>query len=65
MEDSRGAYRVLMRIHEGKRPFGRPTRRWTCDIKEHGVIAWTGCCECANGTSGFVKRVFLDEMRDC
>ena len=26
-----------------------------CIFKEHGVIAWTGCCECANGTSRFRK----------
>ena len=26
-------YRVLVRKHEGKRPFGRPRRRWENNIK--------------------------------
>jgi hypothetical protein len=26
--DRRGAYRVLVGKHEGKRPLGRPRRRW-------------------------------------
>jgi hypothetical protein len=33
MEDSRDAYRVLVRKHEGKRPLGRPRRRWVNNIK--------------------------------
>jgi hypothetical protein len=28
MGDRRGAYRVLVRTLEGKRPVGRPRRRW-------------------------------------
>jgi hypothetical protein len=32
MGDRRGAYRVFVGISEGKRPFGRPRRRWE-DIK--------------------------------
>jgi hypothetical protein len=29
----RGVYRVLVGIHEGKRPLGRPWRRWEGNIK--------------------------------
>jgi hypothetical protein len=29
----RGVYRVLVRKAEGKRPFGRPRRRWEDNIK--------------------------------
>jgi hypothetical protein len=28
MEEGRGVYRVLVRNPEGKRPLGRPRRRW-------------------------------------
>ena len=33
MELSRNAYRVLVGKPEGKRPLGRPTRRWEDNIK--------------------------------
>ena len=33
LESSRNAYRVLLRKHEGKRPLGRPRRRWEDNIK--------------------------------
>jgi hypothetical protein len=33
MEDSRDAYRVLVRKHEEKRPLRRPRRRWVNNIK--------------------------------
>jgi hypothetical protein len=33
MGESRGVYRVLVRKPEGKRPLGRPRRRWEDDIK--------------------------------
>ena len=33
MEQSRNAYRVLAGKPEGKRPFGRPRRRWEDNIK--------------------------------
>jgi hypothetical protein len=33
MGDKRGAHRVLMGKPEGKRPLGRPGRRWEDDIK--------------------------------
>ena len=31
--ESRGVYRVLVGKPEGKRPFGRPRRRWEDNIK--------------------------------
>jgi hypothetical protein len=31
--DRRGVYRVLVRKPEGKRPLGRPMRRWEDNIK--------------------------------
>jgi hypothetical protein len=33
MEEGRGVYRVLIRRPEGKRPLGRPRRRWEDNIK--------------------------------
>jgi hypothetical protein len=33
MGDRRSAYRVLVERPEGKRPLGRPCRRWENDIK--------------------------------
>jgi len=33
MGERRGVYRVLVRKPEGKRPFGRPRRRWKNNIK--------------------------------
>ena len=33
MRESRGIYRVLVRKPEGKRPLGRPRRRWEDNIK--------------------------------
>jgi len=33
MEERRGVYRVLVVKPEGKRPLGRPRRRWEDNIK--------------------------------
>jgi hypothetical protein len=33
MWERRGVYRVLVGIPEGKRPLGRPRRRWEDNIK--------------------------------
>jgi len=33
MSKERGAYRVLVRKPEGKRPLGRPRRRWVDNIR--------------------------------
>jgi hypothetical protein len=41
MGDGRGVYRVLVVWHEGKRPLGRPRRRWedniNMDLREIGI----------------------------
>ena len=46
MGERRGAYRVLVGKPEGKRPLGKPRRRWEnnikMDLKEVGCGAWTG-----------------------
>jgi len=33
MGEKRGVYRILVSKSEGKRPLGRPMRRWEDDIK--------------------------------
>jgi hypothetical protein len=33
MGERRSLYRILVRKSEGKRPLGRPTRRWEDNIK--------------------------------
>jgi hypothetical protein len=41
MGETRNAYRILMGKPEGKRPLGRPRRRWMDNIKmDIGVIGW-------------------------
>jgi len=43
MEDRRGAYRVLVGRPEGKRPLGRPRRRWAANIKiDLRGVGWGG-----------------------
>jgi hypothetical protein len=45
-EEKRGAYRILVGRPEGRRPLGRPRRRWEynikMDIQEVEWGAWTG-----------------------
>ena len=41
MGDRRGVYRVLVGKPEGKRPFGRPRRRWEDNIKM--AVQEAGC----------------------
>ena len=54
MVEERGAYRVLVRKLEGKRPLGRPRRRWVdnirMDLQEVGM--WTGLGWHRTGTGG-------------
>jgi hypothetical protein len=43
MEERRHAYRILMAKKEGKRPLGRPRRRWVDSIKmDLREIGWDG-----------------------
>jgi hypothetical protein len=41
MGETRNAYRILVGKPEGKRPLGRPRRRWVDNIKMYlGDIGW-------------------------
>jgi hypothetical protein len=46
--EERKVYRVLVGKPEGKRPLGRPRRRWEdgirVDIREIGWVTWSGSC---------------------
>jgi hypothetical protein len=43
MGETRNAYRVLVGKPEGKRPLGKPRRRWMDNIKmDLGEIGWDG-----------------------
>jgi transposase len=41
MREKRNAYRILVGKPEGKRPLGRPRRRWVANIKMDGM-GWIG-----------------------
>ena len=43
MGDRRGVYRVLVEKPEGKRPLGRPRRRWEDNIKMDLEEVGRGC----------------------
>ena len=51
MGEERGAYRVLVGKPEGKRPLGRPRRRWVDNIRmdlqeaEYGYVDWIGLAQ--------------------
>ena len=51
MGEERGAYRVLVWKPEGKRPLGRPRRRWVDNIMmdlqevECGYVDWIGLAQ--------------------
>ena len=73
MGEGRGVYRDLVGKPEGKRPLGRPRRRWEDNIKMDlqevrcGGMDWielaqvAGNCECGNESSGSIKcGEFLD-----
>ena len=51
MDEERGVYRVLVGILEGRRPLGRPRRRWVdnirMDLQEvgYGYVDWIGLAQ--------------------
>jgi hypothetical protein len=56
MGERRGVCRALVGKSEGKRPLGKPRRRWEDNIKmalqEVGCGAWTGSSWLGMGTGG-------------
>jgi hypothetical protein len=56
MGEKRGVYRILVGRPEGRRPLGRPRRRWEdiikTDLREVGWGAWTGLSWLRIGTGG-------------
>jgi hypothetical protein len=47
------AYSIMVGKHKGKRPIGRPRRRWEDNIRMDGMeIGWEGCICLRIGTSG-------------
>jgi hypothetical protein len=55
MGEKRGAYRILVGRHEGRRPLGRPRRRWRIILKlifKKWNEAWTGLSWLRIGTGG-------------
>ena len=56
MGGERGAYRILVGRPEGRRPVGRPRRRWEdnikMDLQEVGWEAWTGLIWLRTGAGG-------------
>jgi hypothetical protein len=57
MEEKRNAYRLLMGKPEGKRPLGRPRRRWGWIIlrwilERWDGVMWTGLVWLRIGTGG-------------
>ena len=61
MEERRGVYRVLVGKPEGKRPRGKPRRRWEdkikIDLQEVGVIDWINMAQGRERWRGHVNVV--------
>ena len=58
MEERRGVYRILVGKPDGKKPLGRPRRRWEdnikMDLQEVEWRAWTGLIWPRIGTDGLL-----------
>jgi hypothetical protein len=59
MGEKRGAYRVLLGKSEGKRPFGRPTRRWEDNIKLSEMVGmdWIDLVQDRNSWQAVVNAI--------
>jgi hypothetical protein len=61
MGENRNAYRILARKPEGKRPLGRPRRRWVDNfkIREIGWVGmnWVDLAQDRDQWSAFVNTV--------
>ena len=63
MGEERGAYRVLVVKPEGKRPLGRPRRRWVDNIRLDlqevgcGYMDWIGLTQDRDGWRRVVSAV--------
>ena len=63
MGEERGAYKVLVGKPEGKRPLGRPSRRWVDNIRMDlqevgcGYVDWIGLAQDTDGWRSLVGTV--------
>jgi len=63
MGEERGAYRILVGKPEGKRPLGRPRRRWVDNIRMNlqevgcGYVDWIGLAQDKDGWRTLVSAV--------
>jgi hypothetical protein len=61
--EKRNVYRLLVGKLEGKRPLGRPRRRWICNIKMDllqiglNVVDWIGLAQDRYGWRALVNAV--------
>jgi hypothetical protein len=81
MGKGRGTYRFFVGRPEGKRPLGRPRRRWEdnikMDLRETGIdganwiqlaqdrVLVAGLCEYGNEPSGYVRKRDIFWQAEC
>jgi hypothetical protein len=61
MEEKMNACRILVGKPEGKRPFGRPRRKWEgiikMDLRYEGVVDWIGLAQDVDWWRAIVNTV--------
>jgi hypothetical protein len=61
MGEKRNAYRLLVGMPEGRRPLGRPRRRWLdnirMDLQKWNAVMWIGLVWLRIGTGGELLRI--------